>query len=243
MTPPVPPGHSDRPLPESAREAFTALSEWQTDSNSEAYFCPRGHGLLSVVVDPDVPEGVDLRCARCGHRFPVDADLVSRAFAAQEERRLGVNSPAGTPELPNRKQPRGLQPDGTIRTTGWLSVRGRLVGAPPIAALTAFLLSFPLLNPQDGDSFPLGIGLLGYLVGLLYVRSIRPSSRVRPLPPIPASQLCPGQFVRLYGTIGPVGEVVAVAGRADGSVLVRVAGGNEYLWAPDERAYPVVLLD
>ncbi|MCP2262051.1 hypothetical protein LX15_005783 [Streptoalloteichus tenebrarius] len=143
-----------------------------------------------------------------------------------------------TQTLPSVPRPRGLLADGTVRTTGWIVIGGRVVSSAALAGVAAWLLLITALPTGTVSLLSIPGGVAVYGLWKLVTARLRPASHVRPLGRVDPLDLRPGQWVRLFGPIGPVGEVVAVDGAPGGPVHVRT-GGGVFQWAPGERAYLV----
>ncbi|MFI9382981.1 hypothetical protein [Kutzneria sp. NPDC052558] len=144
-----------------------------------------------------------------------------------------------TVRLPNGSAPRGLCPDGIVRTTGWLQI-----GRKPISSgLWAVLAGFFLPLPFQLGWLPFLTAALGYAGWKIWTLRVRPSSRVVNLEARPVAELTPGEWFRLYGSAGPVAEVEALQLDQGGWLRIWVRGGRELTLAPDFRITPVELRD
>ncbi|TWP42179.1 hypothetical protein FKR81_43130 [Lentzea tibetensis] len=198
-----------------------------------AYHCPAGHGPLRVWPDANAPADLSLVCTRCGHRIMADATLIESA----EEAASHVDpEPIPMVRLPDGAAPRGLRPDGTVRTTGWVQFGKLPVSSGFWAASAAFFATVPL-HPW----LPVVATPLGYLVWKWCTTRWRPSSQAVNTRRTPAEDLEPGQHIRLYGTAGPVGEVSATGADAQGRIRLRVVGGLEVLRRPGQPVWQVDL--
>jgi hypothetical protein len=200
-----------------------------------AHRCPAGHGALRVWPDADVPSGMCLVCTTCGHRATVDG---------MSPHRSTEDEPAARPEeppvvrLPDGIAPRGLRPDGTVRTTGWVQFGNMPIPTGFLAALAAFSAAVPLASLAP--LVPVVAPPIGYLAWRLGARW-RPASRAVNTRRVPIAALTAGQQIRLYGTAGPVGEVSTVTTGATGHLKVRMVGGLEILRRPEQQIWQVDL--
>ncbi|RKT88138.1 hypothetical protein SAMN05421805_101425 [Saccharopolyspora antimicrobica] len=135
--------------------------------------------------------------------------------------------------------PRGQRPDGTIRTTGWLQL-GRhpissglwaaLAGAAPGLALTDLAPWLPIALPA-----------LTCTAWYATTRWLRPASTAINRERVRADELLPGDPIRIYGPIGPVGIVEQVTPGNSDRVLVRFTGGTQRLLPADAPCHVVHL--
>ncbi|MEV6606839.1 hypothetical protein [Kutzneria sp. NPDC051319] len=144
-----------------------------------------------------------------------------------------------TMRLPAGGTPRGLCPNGIVRTTGWLQVEGTPISSGLWAVLAGLFLTVPFGVPWLPFLFA-ALAFAGWKAWTLWVR---PSSRARNLEPKPAAELLPGEWFRLYGTAGPVGAVDALQLDPDGWLRVWLHGGRELTMAPGYPVRPVELRD
>lgn len=144
--------------------------------------------------------------------------------------------PAPAPVLPNA---RGLRPDATIRTTGWLQLGRYPISSGVFAALAGLSLG-TLLLPWNLALPPL-MGALGYVLWKVATVWMWPSSSVVNRGEVRAGDLRPGMCVRIYGPIGPVGVIHDVSpGRRD---RVRLHfGSDNYRYVPADESCHVVEL-
>lgn len=150
--------------------------------------------------------------------------------------------------LPDGSRPLGLTEDGLIRTTGWLQFGARPIDSALVAAviglLAAIMVTIRVLPSFVGIS-----GLVPLLPAVCYVswrtltKRLRPASRCRNLKTVTAQELRVGDWVRLHGSIGPVGEVAAVAAERHGRREVEFLGGAKREWSRHDRLHLVELLD
>jgi hypothetical protein len=200
-----------------------------------AHRCPAGHGALRVWPDADAPAGMCLVCTACGHRAAVGNTSLNGSTgdeaAAQTE-----NTPAV--RLPDGVTPRGLRPDGTVRTTGWAQLGTMPIPTGFMAALAVFSAAVPLVSVAP--LAPVVAPPIGYLAWKLGARW-RPASQAVNTRRVTIAALTAGQQIRLYGTAGPVGEVSAVSVDEAGHVRVRMVGGLEILRRPEQQVWQVDL--
>lgn len=210
--------------------AVTALIEWQREPE-RAYGCPVGHGELHPRRNGS---GLLLVCPDCAHTLPVDPALVTEVLGE-----AAPDSATEGPRLADGRVPRGLCADGTVRTTGWLLIGGQPVPSTVLSALAAAAVLTPVLGWLG-----LAIGLLaGYGGWLLVTTWLQPASRFTAGPAVLATVLRPGQWARLYGSLGPVGQVSGTAATAAGDLVVRFRGGAQVVAAPTDELVTVELLD
>ncbi|MEU6265059.1 hypothetical protein [Saccharopolyspora shandongensis] len=135
--------------------------------------------------------------------------------------------------------PRGHQPDGTIRTTGWLQLGTRPISSGLWAALAGAALGLALIDLNTW--LPLVLPAAAYVLWFATTRWIRPASAATNLEQVYADELLPGDAIRIYGPIGPVGVVDQVTQAANEQVLVRFAGGTQRFLPADARCHLVAL--
>jgi hypothetical protein len=200
-----------------------------------AHRCPAGHGALRVWPDADARSGMCLVCTTCGHRVTVDDTSLNGATddetAAQTETVPDVRLSDGI-------APRGLRPDGSVRTTGWAQFGNVPIPTGFLAALAAFSAAVPLV--PVAPLIPVVAPPIGYLAWKLGTRRW-PASQAVNTRRVPISALTAGQQIRLYGTAGPVGEVSTVTTSATGHLKVRMVGGLEILRRPEQQIWQVDL--
>ena len=145
------------------------------------------------------------------------------------------------------RPPRGLTEEGWVRTTGWLQVGDHPVSSVHVAALAGLLWALAGAAVLFRD-FPVLAGVLvlaaPVVTGVgwwLFTSRLRPASTARNVAAKPARSLVPGDLVRLYGSIGPVGQVAAVALGAD--VGVTFQGGLQRSWPADRVVCVAELLN
>jgi hypothetical protein len=220
----------DNPMDSADARALHAFQR-----GPSAHRCPAGHGALRVWPDADAPSGMRLVCTACGHRVTVDETPLHRSTddepAAQTE-----NAPAV--RLPDGIAPRGLRPDGTVRTTGWVQLGNMPIPTGFLAALAAFSAAVPLVSVAP--LIPVVAPPIGYLAWKLGTKR-RPASQAVNTRRVPIAALTAGQQIRLYGTAGPVGEVSTVTAGVTGHLKVRMVGGLEILRRPEQQIWQVDL--
>lgn len=200
-----------------------------------AHRCPAGHGPLRVWPDADALSGMCLVCTTCGHRVTVDNTSPHGSDDAEPAAQT-ENTPVV--RLPDGIAPRGLRPDGTVRTTGWAQLGNTPIPTGLMAALAAFSAAVPLVSVAP--LVPVVAPPIGYLAWKLGTRW-RPASQAVNTRRVPIAALTAGQQIRLYGTAGPVGEVSAVTAGETGRVKVRMVGGLEILRRPEQQVWQVDL--
>ncbi|GAB2813101.1 hypothetical protein [Lentzea nigeriaca] len=151
------------------------------------------------------------------------------------------------PSLAHGKPPRGLTKAGWVRTTGWLQVGDHPVHSAHVAALVGLLWSLVGASLLV-SAFPVVAGILVLTVPVLcggswwlFTAFMKPSSVARNLGTKHADELSPGDLVRLYGSIGPIGQVTAVASSDD--VRVTFHGGWHRSWPRDRMVHTAELLN
>ena len=168
-----------------------------------------------------------------------DGDVGIDLFAPPEERAADPLTPddlIDRPQLADGGRPRGLMDDGLVRTTGWIQLGNRLIGTGLVAAAIGLLLSitlavvgWPASPTAIGVVFPL-IPVASYGLWRL-ATSLRPASRARNVSTACVRDLRANDWIRVYGSIGPVGQVAAAGpGPGDDVVTVRFFGGATMNW-------------
>ncbi|QUQ70252.1 hypothetical protein [Kutzneria sp. CA-103260] len=137
-----------------------------------------------------------------------------------------------TMRLPHGGAPRGLCPNGMVRTTGWLQIGRTPISSGLWAVLAGFFLTIPFGLPW----LPWLAAALAFTGWKVWTLRVQPSSRVVNLESKPVAELLPGDWFRPYGSAGPVAEVEALQLDRSGWLHVWVHGGRELTMAPD---YPV----
>jgi hypothetical protein len=135
--------------------------------------------------------------------------------------------------------PRGLQPDGTIRTTGWLQIGGWVVSSGIWATLAGLTVGLMLAHVNGG--FAPIFALIGYTTWKTATRWGWPASLAVNRERVRADDLRPGTYIRIHGTIGPVGLVDEVAQVRPDQVRVYFNGGTHQLMYAHARCYVVEL--
>lgn len=155
---------------------------------------------------------------------------------------------AGTaPVLAEGVPPRGLTPDGWVRTTGWLQVGHHPVKSAHLAAVTGLLwalvasVALMATDPVAAGVLVITTPVLCGAAWWLFTTRLRPASMARNVGTSRAEDLSPGDVVRLHGSIGPVAQVTAVT---PGEVVrVDFHGGEHQTWAPHQVVHIAELLD
>lgn len=159
---------------------------------------------------------------------------------------VGVAPDLAAPRLADGRPPRGLTTGGWVRTTGWLQVGDHVVSSAHVAAVVG-LLCAPAGAVVLASTAPVVGGVLVIVIPVLFGVSwwcfttwVRPASKVRNTGTKQAGDLSPGDLVRLYGSIGPVGQVVEVTPGEE--VRVTFHGGGHESWARGQIVHVVELL-
>ncbi|MET9224328.1 hypothetical protein [Lentzea sp. NPDC003310] len=144
-------------------------------------------------------------------------------------------------------RPRGLTPDGLVRTTGWLQAGDHPVSSVLLAALAGLLWALVAAAALVTER-PVAAGVLTLTVPVvcgvfwwLLTTRLRPASTARNVGTSPAAELEPGDLVRLHGSSGPVGRVDEVVPGQD-DVRVVLHGGQQRTWANGDTVRLVDLL-
>jgi hypothetical protein len=175
-----------------------------------------------------------------------EADLAVDEFFTAFAQRRKTTPPNLT--LPDGSRPLGLTPDGLVRTTGWLQFGARPIDSALVAGavglLAAVMITIRVLPVFVGISglLPL-LPTACYLSWRVLTKRLLPSSGSRNLATVTVPELRVGDWVRLHGSIGPVGEVAAVAAEVDGRREVEFLGGVTKEWSIHDRLHLVELLD
>lgn len=142
--------------------------------------------------------------------------------------------------LANGSTPHGLCPNGTVRTTGWLQIGYRPISSGLWAVLGGFFLTLPLAR---GPLLwlPFVCALAGYALWKMFTMVVHPCSRAVNYSPCTAGELFAGQLIRLYGSAGPVGEIVEVEEDTEGWQHIWLFGGEELVFEPTHRVWRVEL--
>jgi hypothetical protein len=137
---------------------------------------------------------------------------------------------------------RGQSHDGLVRTTGWLRLGRRQISSGLVAAVMGLLVALvpavillPRL-PLVSAACVVGGPLCCVVVWWLSVRRFAPASRARTIGTRQAGRLVAGQWIRLYGRNGPIGQVASVRTR-DEDVVVEFTGGATRTWPATEQVY------
>ncbi|MCI2416551.1 hypothetical protein MOQ72_03875 [Saccharopolyspora sp. K220] len=135
--------------------------------------------------------------------------------------------------------PRGQQLDGTVRTTGWLQLGRWPISSGLWAALAGAALGLALIDLNTW--LPLILPAAAYAAWFGTVRWLRPASSATNINRVRADELHPGDPVRIYGPIGPVGIVDQVTPASYRQVLIRFTGGTQRFLPADTRCHVVYL--
>lgn len=130
--------------------------------------------------------------------------------------------------------PRGQRPDGTIRTTGWLQLGRRPISSGLWAALAGAAPGLALTDLAPW--LPVALPVLTCTAWYATTRWLRPASPAVNRERVRADELLPGDPVRIYGPIGPVGIVEQATPSGD-QVLVRFTGGTQRFLPADARCH------
>lgn len=152
------------------------------------------------------------------------------------------------PRLTGGGLPRGLMSNGLVRTTGWLQFGVRPVSTGLVAAALG-LLAGAMVAVLVGSAGPVVVGLVLVLMPAaaygswrLLIR-LRPASAVRNVDTASVRELRTNDWIRVYGSIGPVGQVASATPGPDEvpSRTVRFFGGATMNWPIDHRVHRVEL--
>jgi hypothetical protein len=170
---------------------------------------------------------------------------VDEFFTRFAERRVAAKQELS---LPDGSPPLGLAADGLVRTTGWLQFGTRPVSSALVAAVVGLMVAV-MVTVAVLPAFPGVAGLIPLLPSVCYalwrlltVRLV-PASGARNIALATAQQLQVGDWVRLHGSIGPVGRVARNSVEDGGVCRVTFVGGTEREWSPDDRLHLVELVD
>jgi hypothetical protein len=136
-----------------------------------------------------------------------------------------------TARLPDGRQPRGLLPNGMVRTTGWLQVGRVPISTGVWPALAAGLGALPFGVPW----LPFPSAAAGFALWQVWIRYVQPSSPAVNLESVPAVELRPDDWFRPYGGFGPAGQVLDVESAPDDLLRITLRGGRVLTLAPDFR--------
>lgn len=150
------------------------------------------------------------------------------------------------PVLADGSPPRGLTDGGWVRTTGWLQVGDQPVSSAHVAAMAGLLWALAGAAALV-RTFPVVAGMLvltapvlsGAAWWLLTTR-LRPASPARNIGTKQAEELSPGDVVRQFGSIGPVGRVAEVTFGDD--IRVVFHGGSHRSWGRGQAVHVAELL-
>lgn len=142
-----------------------------------------------------------------------------------------------TARLPDGRTPRGLRPNGMVRTTGWLQL-GRLpVSSGLWPALAGGLLGLPYGPPW----LPIPFAVAGFTLWEVWIRYVQPSSHAVNLESASAADLRPDDWFRPYGGVGPAAQVAETRDEPDDLVRITLRGGRVLTLSPDYRVRRVRL--
>ena len=131
---------------------------------------------------------------------------------------------AAVPASPPPPRARGLRPDGTIRTTGWLQAGPYPISSGIWASLAGLVVGAALF----GVSLPSLIAAAGaWAVWKIATRWIWPASVVVNQRQVRARELEPGMCVRIYGRIGPAAVIGGVTPVRREQVRLHFTGGSD----------------
>ena len=142
-----------------------------------------------------------------------------------------------TARLPDGRTPRGLRPNGMVRTTGWLQFGRVPVSSGVWPALALGLLALPFGVPW----LPAPCAAMGFALWEVWIRYVQPCSRVVNLDSTAASDLRPDDWFRPYGGIGPAAQVADTRPERDDLVRITLRGGRELTLSPNYRVRRVLL--
>ncbi|MBB5158329.1 hypothetical protein [Saccharopolyspora phatthalungensis] len=134
---------------------------------------------------------------------------------------------------------RGRQPDGTIRTTGWLQLGRWPISSGLWAALAGAALGLALIDLYTW--LPLILATTAYATWFAAIRWVRPASAATNLELVYADELEPDDAIRIHGPIGPVGIVDQITPANSQQVLIRFTGGTQRFLPADTRCHLVKL--
>ncbi len=144
-----------------------------------------------------------------------------------------------TARLPDGRTPRGLRPNGMVRTTGFVQVGRAPVSSGVWPALAVGLVALPFGPPW----LPVPCAAAGFLLWEVWIRYVQPCSRAVNLDSVPAVELRADDWFRPYGGIGPAGQVARTRVDPDDLVHVTLRGGRELTLSPDFQVRRVRLRD
>ncbi|AHI01925.1 hypothetical protein GCM10010174_85990 [Kutzneria viridogrisea] len=138
--------------------------------------------------------------------------------------------------------PRGLCPDGTVRTTGWLQAGTTPISSGLWALLGGLFLTIPFAGGRPALTWlPLVSAAFVFGAWKSWTVLVRPASKAVNTRLDPAGELRPGEWVRLYGSAGPVGQVEALHFAEDGQLHLWLVGGLEQVLAAEQPVWRVEL--
>lgn len=160
----------------------------------------------------------------------------------------------GNPKPPEvvveeRASARGLLDDGCVRTTGWLQFGTHAISSEVFCALVFLLhglviaIALVPANPVLAGLVVLAAPPCGWALWRLVTMRLLPASRTLSVRTVEAHQLVPGCWVRVHGSIGPVGKVAATTSSGDGELTVWLSGGLWTVWPVDHQVHVVELVD
>ncbi len=150
------------------------------------------------------------------------------------------------PQLAGGGVPRGLLADGLVRTTGWLQFGAQPISTGLVTAIIGLLVGVLVaialwsVGPAVSALALLLFPGAGYGAWWLLSR-LRPASVARDLDVVPVTDLRTNDWIRAYGSIGPVAQVASVAPAADGTAVIRYFGGTTVTWPLDHQVRRVEL--
>lgn len=154
---------------------------------------------------------------------------------------------SGAPGSANDRPPRGLTPAGWVRTTGWLQFGDHPVSSVHLATAVGLLWALVCAAALIGTS-PVVAGVLVVVAPALcgaswwiFITRVRPASAARNIGMKRVDELLPGDLVRLFGQIGPIGRVAAVT--FGDEVRVALDGGEYPLWSRHDLVHVAELLN
>jgi hypothetical protein len=173
---------------------------------------------------------------------------VDRFFTLFAKRQKENEELGDGPRLANGNPPRGLQPSGLVRTTGWLQFGSRPVSSAFLAALAGFPVAAVIVAALVTTVPVVGI-LIALLPTLCYggwrLLTIRllPASAARDIGTAKVDDVAEGTWIRVHGSIGPVAQVASTS--ADESELVEVTfvGGASRSWPSGHSLHLAEVLD
>ncbi|RZS32190.1 hypothetical protein EV193_11331 [Herbihabitans rhizosphaerae] len=152
----------------------------------------------------------------------------------------------GDPAVAHR--PRGLLGNGLVRTTGWVQAGDRPVSTGLIIVVICLLLGLvagiallPVYPAISGACVVL-LPVAGYGFWRLATTRLAPASIAHNTGTVAAGELQLGTWVRLHGTIGPVGYVARVQPE-NRDVHVTFTGGTTMTWPAGRRLHVAELHD